>query len=357
MSIQLQPDPLGSDVALAVVQLQPSRPPSQLPVPLPRHIERRDQQPVPELAHLGHPRLVGPVSGTDDSASRVAAAVEEVRAGRFQWPDRALHSKMWPSISAIANEGEVVDVTPIYRSIWASGEPVMIYEDHPCIAPPFVRAVFGWVNSHDNTMLLVAGAWDRFSDDPVPDLIDDRWETAEPVDWDRVRWVVTANVTVHTSRVSVGPVFGWWIAVYDDGEPADIRWIHYDQRFPKGDFDTTSLVLFACLDFLNASNVETLEPDRPRAERKRIARTGVRVTEIVVRSRSSARTPGASGVSAGTPLTTVRGSWHHYGACCPSHEPKGLLFGKLEGRFWVPGHARGSTDAGTVDHVYRLDPN
>lgn len=54
-------------------------------------------------------------------------------------------------------------------------------------------------------------------------------------------------------------------------------------------------------------------------------------------------------------LHIVPGNFHHYGDCCPGgHEPKGLLFGKLTGVYWVPQHARGSAARGEVRSDFDL---
>ena len=103
------------------------------------------------------------------------------------------------------------------------------------------------------------------------------------------------------------------------------------------------------IDFLNCVNVVLVEPERSRAATRRIIRTGLRITEINVRSIAES-VNGANGPSSstGVPLTSVRGHHAEYG---PAYD-KGLLFGKYEGRFWIPQHARGSADQGEVRHRY-----
>lgn len=60
-----------------------------------------------------------------------------------------------------------------------------------------------------------------------------------------------------------------------------------------------------------------------------------------------------SGVRRGAPVGAAalhipRGHFAHYGQCCETHERKGLLFGKHEGKFWIPEHLRGNAKAGVV---------
>jgi hypothetical protein len=114
------------------------------------------------------------------------------------------------------------------------------------------------------------------------------------------------------------------------------------------------LVVLGDLNFLSCRNVDVAEPVRPRPERRRIARTGTRIHEIIVRpAGSSTRSRGNTGIPVGAvPLTSVRGHFAHYG---PDYG-KGLLFGRHAGRFWIPAHIRGTAEVGEDIHTYRLQP-
>lgn len=51
----------------------------------------------------------------------------------------------------------------------------------------------------------------------------------------------------------------------------------------------------------------------------------------------------------------VPGQLRHYGNCCPGrHEAHGLLFGKIEGRVWVPMHVRGNPEHGVSGADYEV---
>ncbi len=87
--------------------------------------------------------------------------------------------------------------------------------------------------------------------------------------------------------------------------------------------------------------------------------------------RKSRESRHATGTPAELPLHIVAGSFHHYGNCCPptcagehdaqackacgGHLPHGLLFGRLEGIYWVPQHARGDRQRGEVRTDFRLE--
>jgi len=74
--------------------------------------------------------------------------------------------------------------------------------------------------------------------------------------------------------------------------------------------------------------------------------TKVEVQAIVVRSPGKRTAGGMRAVGAGdTPLTSVRGHFAHYG---PAYD-RGLLFGRLAGKFWIPARAV----AGGGDYVLR----
>lgn len=248
----------------------------------------------------------------------------------------------------------VVDATAIYHSLLAKDEPVYVYEDHPNIAPPWRSAAVCYENEYGNVVVLQASA------DEVPEgARGELWEPAEPVNWDRVRWVIDTCVWLggrSPARGSVptaGPVHVWRFAVYDDGEPADLRWVQVVPEYPMERWDMGHLILLQALNFMNARNVELVEPARERHERKRLARLGVTVKTINVFpvGRSSRSRSGAF-VGGGTPLTSVRGHFAHYG----SAYGRGLLFGKYEGRYWHPQHARGSKEHGESERDYRLVP-
>lgn len=308
------------------------------------------------------------------TAEAIAKVVADLKAGR-QRP--TLH-KEHPEGQRVADYaatlgGPTVDASSIYKVLVTSGKPVRTYEDHPCVAPPWDNAYIGYVNDYGNVILIVMTAQslaaflddDRYAVEQIEEARHltqpEPWKPDQPVEWDRVKWVVSGFVWVGgfsqtggRPLPTIGPMHLWQCAVYPDGEPADIHWVQLRTDIGIEAWDNAGLVMLGSLNFLNCRNVQIVEPQRPRAEARRIARTGVSVHTInifpVSRRSSSKSQPTGEGV----PLTPVRGSFHHHGACCSYHPPRGLLFGKYEGRFWVPMHARGRAELGESKSDYRL---
>lgn len=232
----------------------------------------------------------------------------------------------------------VIDATAIYDAYTNDPREIQVYEDHPCVAPPWDEVAVCYRNEHGNVMVQHATfieadglkAWD------VPD---------EEVDLERIRWALVVSMWVggkgsngqHIS--TTGPLHLWLHRIYDSGQLAWTQWMAVSPDYPNTNKDTATLVFLGALSYMNLRNVEVATPVRPRAQRRRLERLGVQVREILVRP--VGRQSGSSGPSLGlVPLRPARGHYHHYGNCCPGvHEPKGLLFGKMEGRYWMPPRA------------------
>lgn len=288
------------------------------------------------------------------SAEPIARVIADLRAGRVlnAIPDNpGLHE-----YALKRNAGAVVvDATAIYQSLADNPRPVYLYEDHPCIAPPWMNAAVCYANEHGNAIVMQSTATE-FTKDERQQL----WEPADPVDWDRVRWAIDTCVWIggHSNALgrsfqTAGPVHIWRSAVYDGGEPADLHWVHLVPEYPMEHWEMAHLVLLGALNFMNCRNVELVEPTRERHERKRLARLGVNVHTInVFPVGRSTRSPKVKGAGGGVPLTSVAGHFAHYG---PEFR-RGLLFGRLSGRFWIPQHARGDKEHGEAEIDYRLVP-
>lgn len=289
------------------------------------------------------------------SAEQIATVVADLRAGRVlnALPDDvALHQQALK----MAQRGTVVDATAIYDGMVETERQISFYEDHPCIAPPWESALLCYLNGHGNVVVMSTTATELHYPGP-------QWSERESadhlVDWERVRWRLDISVWLgglsdtepHAGPVpTAGPAHLWRIAVYEDGYPADINWVNLLDKDPH-EWDMALTVLLESLNFVSCRNVVVVEPQRPRAERRRLDRIGVGVHTInVVPVGRSYR--GTKGIGAGVPLTSVRGHFAHYGEAYG----KGLLFGRLSGRFFVPQHARGARDHGESAAQYRLVP-
>ena len=286
------------------------------------------------------------------SAEPIARVIADLRAGRVRSllpgdpKGYQLAMQHFPSIT-------VVDATAIYLSLVANNKPVYLYEDHPCIAPPWPSAAVCYLNEHGNVLIMQTSAH-QYSKQQRQQF----WEPAHPVDWDRVRWVIDTFLWLGGSSTSggpfptCGPAHLWRFAVYEDGQPADLHWVQLLAEYPMEHWDMAHLVLLGALNFMNCRNVELVPVAGNRHQRKRLARLGVQVHTISVFPAGRSVQGGARGEPVGVPLTSVRGHFALYG---PEHG-RGLLFGKHAGRYWIPQHARGTAEHGTSETEYRLMP-
>lgn len=289
------------------------------------------------------------------TAEAIAQVVADLRAKNVR-PLKDSDPGLLHMALGLANvSGPVVDATEIYRSLVARTDPVDMYGDHPCIAPPWRDASVCYVNEHGNVIVMTLAVDDHLALTGKVGVDTEPWEPAEHTDWERVRWTMHAFVWVGgrsqgTHRPTGGPAHLWQLAAYEDGTPADLHWVHLVPEYPMERWDMAHLVLLGALNFCNCRNVELVEPKRPRPEARRIARTGLQVHTINVfptgRSAHAAKAEGGMG----TPLTSVRGHFACYG---PDYG-RGLLFGRYAGRFWVPQFARGKAEHGQVEHDYVL---
>jgi hypothetical protein len=308
------------------------------------------------------------------SAEEIAAVAADLRAGRAvnALPD---DPKLYGVARAAAvRAGTVVDATAIYESLASHPRDIYLYEDHPCIAPPWENALLCYLNEHGNVVAMALEATELRDRDPEPqwksdDLLGPSGEAVEhEVDWARVRWRLDVTVWIGGRSgdgrfiPTHGPRHLWRLAVYDGGEPADINWLVLQAPQPGDDtavitsahnsWGMALLVLLESLNFMGCRNVALVEPQRPRPERRRLARLGVSVHTINVfpvgRSTRSSGKPTGEGV----PLTSVVGHFSHYG----SQYGRGLLFGRIAGKFWIPQHARGDASLGVSEADYRLVP-
>jgi hypothetical protein len=295
------------------------------------------------------------------TAQPIAELVADLLAGRYRHPGTRTGIGLFNDTAAarLHIEQPVVDITPIYRDVQhrlqVKQEAVAPYDDHPCITPPWTNALLCFVNEHQNTHALQIHTEPWGGRQP--------WKTVNDpdIDWDRVRWKVDTFVWTGGRSKNLGeyiptggPMHYWRYALYEDGQPADLGFIQLLSNMPAADWDITQLTLLGALNFLNCVNIDVDEPARPRPERRRIARTGITVKTLVVHP-VGRRRPGTRGTPldpAETAQSKVRGHFAHYG----DRYGKGKLFGKYEGKFWVPPHVRGSAEVGEIHKDYLLKP-
>lgn len=304
------------------------------------------------------------------SAENIAKVVSDLRHGRVEMSEKAADTFLpeRPDINVKerlnglrlldierSNVAVVVDAQRFHEQITSTH--IRPYDCN--LMPVWENALVAYENQWGNVNLASVVVYPR-----EPEHLADTWETENPVEWDRVEFIyfISAYLGGRTGagvgKVPMyvrlqGPMFLWRIAVYGDGEIADINWqnvLAFDDHLI---FQNLALAVLKSYDIANCVNVELVEPTRSRPERRRIERYGVTVSEIHVRSISkSYRSERGVPLDPGVPLTSVRGHHAHYG---PKYGRK-LLFGKYEGRFWIPQHVRGSEMLGVSDQEYVLEP-
>lgn len=294
------------------------------------------------------------------AAENLAKVVQDLRAGRTQVPDKRVWLPDRPEINVVQRLEElrkididrsrisvVIDAQRFYEQITTKATSVY---DHNMM-PVWENAIVAYENEWGNINVACVVMYPHDPGDPR-----DRWESDNPVEWARVAYVyfisayAGGRAGAGTGGPSIpvptqGPMFLWRVAVYGDGTVADINWQNVLAFEENELFDNLMLCVLKAYDLGNCVNVELAVPTRPRSERRRIERTGVTVSEIHVRSISKTyRHDKGPVLNPGVPLSSVRGHHAHYG---PKYDRK-LLFGKYEGRFWIPQHARGSEELGVV---------
>lgn len=262
----------------------------------------------------------------------------------------------------------VIDVTDIYHQLLTDQRPFGIYEES-VLRPPWLDASFCYVQDSDGSVVVNHVAF--LAIDAYPG---ERWQPdfawmergdagpgflqreVEPhtIDWDQVAYIGIHTVwgAVPREHYVAGPLHMNRMAIDADGGLLDLTWVHLQPKVPVSVWDSALSVTLSAVTFLNCRNVTIVEPHRPRAERRRIARHGEHtISEIHVFPRGvSARGRRVEPGLGGTPLTTVRGHVARYGP----RWGRGLLFGKYEGEYWIPMHARGDAEHGTVEQTVTL---
>jgi hypothetical protein len=292
------------------------------------------------------------------SADQIAKVMSDLTAGRCRWTDGYI-AELSPRVEWTSNV--VVDVQAIYEQVAVADKNWSPYEDF-LLAPPWMDAVFGYVNQHGNTMVAsfnVFGPdevvqWQPSASHPGLDLPPDH-----SIDWDDVKWVLVLALyigghSIHTGGTipTTGPIFAWKFAVDGQGKPLDMVWQQMTDMFTQEDLWCEVLTFLSALNFLNCRNVQIVEPHRSRAERRRLERHGVTISEInITPIGKSYRYKRGQTETGSVPLTSVRGHFASYG---PEYGRK-LLFGKYAGRFWIPVHARGAREAGETTQHFTLE--
>lgn len=258
------------------------------------------------------------------------------------------------SLDHARDEGVVVDIGSVLATFTESVSP---YDQ--VMLPVWSSALIGYHRHADD----VTGEWVTrvgIAQCFTPDQVDQRaqWESKDPEDH-TFTWAEVAHVhrlleyvfSPQTPR-GRGPVCLTQCAVTPEGQVLDMMWTDIEPGTHLR--SNLAVVWMMTLDLLACRNVSVREPHRDRATARRVARAlpGTRVSELAI-TRSGAWTRGRMGDAMpidATPLHTVRGHFAEYGA-----NGKGLLFGRIAGRFFIPQHARGSAEHGRTEQHVTVD--
>jgi len=257
---------------------------------------------------------------------------------------------------------QIIDATTMYHQI-TNGPAVKLYDEYR-LMPVWDNALICYQNQHGNVHVVQVYSIDREEDRWKSDEWDQSkppylWETENEVRWADVRyrfvgvlWIGGRSSNGNPVTTS-GPLYRWDVAVYDDGQMADIRWTAlYDFGDPERSafiHQNAMQVWFQTFTLAGCSNVEIVTPQRTRPERRRLERLGVNPQKIVIKKTSKSyrhQKGDTDKVIGGVPQGFVRGHYARYG---PEYD-RGLLFGKYSGKFWIPARATYEVDR-EVDYV------
>ena len=291
---------------------------------------------------------------TRPSGELVAEAVRDLREGRFHSPAHQV-AKNKPTLDA--EKVELAKVSTVIDGTALSPGSAHRATDLDCIRPPWANGLYGWVDDLGRTLVIHASTfdprpiavWDEGSDAAaeVADLVPGTDEVISGYIYLR------SIMTGHTVAQTKGPFGVFFVCMDDEGKFLNLRTIPLYDELPAETLEVQVLWLLRLFDFMHCRNIEIVEPTRPRTERRRIARTGITVSEIHIRpvGKSTRSSSPRSPYQALMPLTSVRGHKAKYG---PKYG-RGLLFGKYEGEYWIPQHARGLHELGEVEQHFDFE--
>lgn len=306
-------------------------------------------------------------------------------------------SEVEVSIQAALHRATIVEATNVYQ-FCRGRAPIDLY-DLPCGAPPHDIIWVEWMQANGKRL----GALGMIREPPfriglqepedvigsngfrtlrppkinlsgqrdsIPMWLSDNMPNQQA--WDRVRWVWGVGIFQDDDRGrAYGPVATIRGALDEWGRLLDVTWgIHFPMADDR-DIDPVTLhpfsIFLTTMNFMQCANIELTYVDPPAALSRKHRKKGklqsgqdlVRYHTLRIRpAGAGTRNRGRSGPSQElVAFHPVRGDFHHYGDCCPGlHAPKGLLFGKLTGRFWVPAHVRGNPDRGVIKQDFVVEP-
>jgi hypothetical protein len=89
------------------------------------------------------------------TADAVAKVVADIKAKNIRLIGSSLEDKRLAVFATdLIRDPVVVDSSLIYESLAENEKKVMIYEDHPCITPPWPELAICYQNEHGNVVVM-----------------------------------------------------------------------------------------------------------------------------------------------------------------------------------------------------------
>lgn len=302
---------------------------------------------------------------------------------------RAKFAKMQDILVTMVETATILVVDNVYD--YAVNLPEIEIYSMPCIAPRWPRMWLEWrqrnlqnvglacicVTRPDDgwdpgaplePLKFVQGGDDYYNEFQNTDT--NMWYSAnlpDAVAWEAVQWLWHIEMYLRKDGQAIGPLWTFRVAVDENGHPLDIVW---NQHFPENvrqqenmQAGTMAIAVWGyTLSFLGCKNVQVVY-QRPsdalqkkhrrkrKASRPLVAYNRIRIDPMGNTGIKKRSGPGDGGEQA---FHIQPGSFAHYGQCCTDHPPKGLLFGKITGRFWRPQHIKGNPRRGVNVTSYEV---
>lgn len=253
----------------------------------------------------------------------------------------------------------------------------MSWEMYPSVAPPRPYFWMEWHSPSGNERRAVIGGDMAHLRGQLPDSAEDAVDNciadARKNGYEgEIGWVLGFTVLIQSPRKRIfGPV-GWIMFALDErGRPLGNRFILHPALpctggDPNNEADreaeglqllTMAMIPLQALAFLHCKNVKveqvTQPPKLSKVYQRKTGKPLVTYQQIRLEVPRRGGSGGGKGVGGDQKLRIIDGHFAYYGdnhhsGCPPDHEPHGLLFGKLDGVYWVESHARGNRELGEV---------
>lgn len=249
-----------------------------------------------------------------------------------------------------AAKAPVFEVTNCYD--YTKQRESKIYEDWPCLMLPLPLMWMEYRRGDRRTPSHV-GALLMQADDRLDKV---KWEFPDTLEKAKHSLEVTAYFM--QEGTVVGPVAIWDVALDERGAPVEFAFKHMPVEGQDEHFMLMKLsAFFQALAFMHCKNMNMAREEAPeKLSKKWQKKTGKPLTQwntltIEPLKETLARESGRTSVTGIKPsIHIARGHFAEYG----DEFGKGKLFGKYEGRFWIPSHVRGNKEEGIVLHDYEV---